>query len=73
MGIIYRLYPACAETRLARAHFWLHNIGLPVFMAGLGLILTGRDSMTWLAVVGATTLLVGLICFSINLLRKADT
>ena len=30
MGVVYRVYPAAGETRLARAHFWIHNIALPV-------------------------------------------
>lgn len=30
IGIVYHLYPAAAETRLARIHFWIHNLVLPV-------------------------------------------
>ena len=45
-GVLYRLFPAAAGTRLAHAHFWLHNLGLPVFMVGLGLMLTGQTTLT---------------------------
>ena len=41
-GIIYHLYPAAAITALAHIHFWVHNLGLPVFMVGLGMLLTGH-------------------------------
>ena len=34
-GLVYHLYPAASTTRLARVHFWLHNLGLPVFMVTL--------------------------------------
>jgi len=34
-GLVYHFYPAASITRLARFHFWLHNIGLPLFMVGL--------------------------------------
>ena len=42
-GVVYHLYPAAATTRLATLHFWLHNLGLPVFMAGLAAMLTGTE------------------------------
>jgi len=69
-GVLYRLYPAAAGTRLALAHFWLHNLGLPVFMVGLGLMLSGRATMPPVIAGGAIALLVGLACFAINLWRR---
>src|SRR5512144_529471 len=44
-GLVYHLYPAASGTRLARLHFWLHNIALPVFMVCLGFALTGSESV----------------------------
>lgn len=70
-GIIYHLYPAAATTRLARVHFWLHNLALPVFMVGLGMLLSGRDGATPIVAGGATTVLVGLILFATNVLLNA--
>jgi heme/copper-type cytochrome/quinol oxidase subunit 1 len=29
-GVVYLVVPRCAGSRLAAAHFWLHNLGLPV-------------------------------------------
>ena len=69
-GVLYRLYPAAAGTRLAQAHFWLHNLGLPVFMIGLGLMLSGRATMPPVIGTGAIALLVGLACFALNLWRR---
>lgn len=69
-GVLYRLYPAAAGTRLAQAHFWLHNLGLPVFMVGLGLMLSGRATMPPVIGTGAIALLLGLVCFAINLWRR---
>jgi hypothetical protein len=43
VGVIYRLYPTASDTLLARAHFWLHNLGLPMFMLGLAAMLTGHN------------------------------
>src|SRR5690348_5585447 len=57
-GVLYRLYPAAAGTRLAQAHFWLHNLGLPVFMVALGLMLSGRATMPPVIATGAIALLI---------------
>jgi cbb3-type cytochrome oxidase subunit 1 len=67
-GIIYHLYPAASTTRLARIHFWLHNAGLPVFMVGLGLLLTGHDSAGPVVGISASVVLVGLAIFVSNVL-----
>lgn len=66
-GLVYHWYPQAAVTRLARIHFWLHNLGLPAFMIGLALLLTGSE---WaLPVAGAATVvMVGLMLFAANVL-----
>jgi hypothetical protein len=70
-GIVNRLYPDVAVTRLARLHFWLHNAGLPAFMAGLALLLTGHGWAMPLTVAGAVTALLGLVLFAANVLVHA--
>jgi len=67
-GLVYHLYPHSAQTRLARAHFWLHNLGLPVFMIGLALMLTGNKNVMLLILIGASALLIGLVLFAANVL-----
>lgn len=67
-GLVYHLYPAAATTRLARIHFWLHNLGLPVFMVALGVLLTGTESAIPIVAAAASVVLVGLAIFAINVL-----
>jgi hypothetical protein len=67
-GLVYHFYPAAATTRLARFHFWLHNIGLPLFMVGLGFLLTGNESVFLLVLVSAIAVIVGLVLFAANVL-----
>ena len=67
-GIIYHLYPAAAATRLARIHFWLHNLGLPVFMVALALMLSGLEAAGLFVAIGAGTVLIGLALFMTNVL-----
>ena len=67
-GLVYHLYPAASTTRLARFHFWLHNIGLPLFMVGLGFLLTGTESVFLLVLVSAIAVIVGVMLFAANVL-----
>ena len=67
MGVVYRVYPAASETRLARAHFWIHNIALPVFMVGLGFALTGHEAAMPVAIAGALTVAIGILVFAVNI------
>ena len=67
MGVIYKVYPAAGETRLARIHFWTHNIALPVFMVGLGFGLSGHEDFMPLVDIGATGVFVGILIFVANI------
>ena len=69
-GIAYHLYPQAARTRLARIHFWLHNLGLPVFMIGLGVMLSGNEAVLPVVVASSLTVLLGLYVFAANILRN---
>ncbi len=69
IGLIYHVSPAAGETRLARIHFWLHNLGLPVFMVGLAAVLTGNQAMIPLVAAAASVVLVGIVLFAVNLFR----
>ena len=67
-GLVYHLYPAASQTRLARLHFWLHNIALPIFMVGLGFVLTGSEGVIPVVVIAAIAVLIGLALFAANVL-----
>jgi cbb3-type cytochrome oxidase subunit 1 len=67
-GVIYHLYPAASTTLLARIHFWLHNLALPVFMVALGFLLTGTAAAGPVAGIAATLVLLALFVFAANVL-----
>jgi len=69
MGVIYHLHPQAAETRLARIHFWVHNIALPVFMLGLAMMLSGHEAFVPLVIIGASAVALGILAFVVNLWR----
>jgi len=69
-GVIYHLHPAAAQTRLARLHFWIHNLSLPVFMISLSYYLLGHAALMGVVVAAALLLLVGLGLFMLNILSN---
>jgi hypothetical protein len=70
-GLVYHWYPQASATRLARFHFWLHNLGLPVFMIGLALLLTGSEWAMPLVAGSSSIVMVGLALFAANVLFNA--
>lgn len=69
-GLVYFAAPDCATSRLARAHFWLHNAGLPVMMASLAVYEFGNAQAEILVGIGSMIVAVSLLLFTINLFRR---
>jgi hypothetical protein len=70
-GIVYLVLPRCAGTGLAVAHFWLHNLGLPVMMASLAAETLGEPRAEPLIGLGSILVIAGLGLFTLNVLRNA--
>jgi hypothetical protein len=69
-GVVYLMIPACAKRRLAMLHFWGHNIGLPVMMAGLAFRSYGRNNAEPAIVAGSMLVLFALVLFAVNVLKS---
>lgn len=70
-GLIYLHYPKAGETGLAKTHFWLHNIGLPIMQGGLFLeIMTANKALVVAPIVGSLMIGVGVLCFLINVFQQ---
>jgi hypothetical protein len=66
-GLIYAVLPQLAETRLARAHFWLHNLGLPPLMLGVWLIVHGHTETGGpIAGISSVAVALGIAAFAGN-------
>jgi uncharacterized membrane protein YgdD (TMEM256/DUF423 family) len=65
----YRLQPEAADTMLAKAHFVLHNAGLPVMSGGLYFLLQGDAAAEPVVAAGSTAVVVGILCFVLNVWR----
>lgn len=70
-GIIYHLYPTAVENKLAKFHFWAVNIGLPIMMIGLALlILTGSTAFATAVSIGASITVLSVLVFVYNVLKN---
>jgi cbb3-type cytochrome oxidase subunit 1 len=70
VGIIYTLFPNLASTKLAKTHFWLHNISLPIMMLGLAFIMYGQAALIPVVASAGTVLVLAIILFAINVLKN---
>jgi hypothetical protein len=68
MGLIYGAWPKLGNNRLAKTHFWLHNIGLPVMMIGLAGKFTDHPGLEPGLYVGAMVVALSVLLFAINVL-----
>jgi hypothetical protein len=70
-GVVYLVVPRTGTSRLAVAHFWLHNVGLPVMTGGLTILdLRGDARAEPVIGVGSVLVLVALALFTVNLFRN---
>lgn len=67
-GILYRLWPEAAATRLAKAHFALYNAGFPIMTIALVLFLQGVAKAEPFVALGAVLLGAGVVAFTLNVL-----
>ncbi|HYK72112.1 MAG TPA: cytochrome-c oxidase [Pseudoneobacillus sp.] len=70
-GIIYHLFPSLSNNRFANVHFWLHNIGLPIMMISLAILVTTENQSILVGIaVGATLTVLGVLTFVWNVLKN---
>ncbi|WNS76976.1 cytochrome-c oxidase [Bacillus sp. DTU_2020_1000418_1_SI_GHA_SEK_038] len=70
-GILYHLFPNLAASKLAKWHFWLHNLGLPIMMIALAIVVTTQnEAFIPGTAVGATVTAIGILLFVFNILKN---
>lgn len=70
-AMYYQLVPEASETGLAKAHFWLANLGFIILTAGVALMAAGMPQAEPGAAVGSLVTLVSLILFTYIVFRSA--
>lgn len=73
-GIIYSIYPSASKNSLGKVHFWLHHLGVPVFLLSVFLVqVPGMlDTAHILTYLGGGAFGLGVIVFIINALKNID-
>ena len=72
-GLVYKVFPAMAEGRLAVIHFALHLVGSLVLLVMLYMLVTGRiteAAMVPLAPIAEAFVLLGVVIFVWNAFRN---
>jgi len=72
-GVIYIVVPACANSKLAGLHFWLHNIGLPLMIFSLALFEYGNAEAEKFIGIGSTIVFLSLLVFTVNIVKTGGT
>lgn len=73
-GVIYSVYPGAARNTLGKLHFWLHNIGVPIFLVSTFLVqVSGMlDTAHIFTYLGGGAFGIGVIVFIVNSLTNIN-
>lgn len=73
-GVIYSIYPGAANNSLGKVHFWLHNLGVPVFLLSAFLVqIPGMlDTAHIFTYLGGGAFGLGVIVFIVNALKNIN-
>lgn len=66
-GLVYSVFPRAGESRLAKAHFWVLNLAMPVMMVALSMILLGNRAVEPVLAASEIAGAVGILVFAVNL------
>lgn len=73
-GTVYTLFPKAGTAKLARIHFILHNVGLPLLVISMVLFANGLESAGIpFAIVGGLLVIVSVILFTINVFKRVQS
>jgi hypothetical protein len=62
-GLLYRSFPAAAQSRLAAWHFWLYQVAVPLLLLAVVAIYLGHPAFEPLAGVTSVVVFVSILLF----------
>ena len=62
-GVLYRYFPAAAQSALAIWHFWLYQLAAPVMLLAVFAIYSGYRQAEPVAGAGSVALLISILLF----------
>lgn len=73
IGVIYRAFPAAAQSRAATWHFWLYQLAAPVLLVAIACIYLGYKEIEPLAGIASVVILVSVLFFWFAIWRARST
>jgi len=62
-GLLYRAFPAAAQTRLAVWHFWLYQLAVPLMLLAVAALHSGANGAAPVAAAASVLVLVSVLLF----------
>ncbi len=73
-GLIYQVFPVAGNSKLAKVHFWLHMIGIPLLTISMIFFGLGNFSMGIpLSAVGGILVIAGVLVFVVNVIKNVKS
>ncbi|HXQ39898.1 MAG TPA: hypothetical protein VN821_01430 [Candidatus Udaeobacter sp.] len=69
-ALVYRQYPAAAQSRLAMLHFWVANIGAVLLTLGVYTQMAGMPSLAFIVISGSMITILGMLIFAVIVYSK---
>jgi hypothetical protein len=66
-GVVYTVFPQAGESKLAKVHFWLLNLAMPVMIGALALLLLGNKSIVPVLAISEFVAFAGILAFALNI------
>jgi hypothetical protein len=63
-ALVYRQYPAAAQSRLAIPHFWIANIGALLLTVGVYTQMADMPSLAFIVISGSFITILGMLMFT---------
>lgn len=63
-ALVYRQYPAASQSRMARLHFWVANIGALLLCMGIYTQMAGMPSLVFIVISGSLITILGMLIFA---------
>jgi hypothetical protein len=66
-GLVYSVFPRAGTSRLAKVHFWVINLAMPVMMVALSMLLLGHPQVEPVLAASEIVGALGIVAFAANL------
>jgi hypothetical protein len=63
-ALVYRQYPAAAQSRFAMLHFWIANVGAMLLTVGIYTQMADMPSLAFIVISGSFITILGMLIFN---------